>query len=1044
MRVMVESDKLLASIFRSDYLPIVKTYIEQLQSVLQEYNIIIFVARKAYCFFKALAAIGLVRVPDGCRILSSRALTFIPNINERKIALIDDVMITGESVMGAWDTCCKLGKDIDVYVAALCPDELTRWREKPSLRIYAIGELGIEQVHEFAKDITQFIQASGVTNNLDQPVYSVHFSSTDDLDNLVNHPGWIDLSSSVQRACGVVCLTMSFNPLLAGCSDNVLGNVIKNAIIKIRLTRKKGESFATIVPFVLLPELSSSELLQAYHCVALDGLEDFVRASTNRQTLINRLRVLHFALAVSLCEAVVGSWGDVASYSRDKDSEISLFGFEILPYLRPNTWVPNFRSSEVVDMPGELPHWLDYCSALMYSKHLVKAASRELNSNKDSNSGSTVSDLGEPLKRLAQHGSLKDTSPSESSESCRSLISACLDVLIDRGVLVPFTRLRKLAGSYRLVRAYRGGEVMYITEADLHRFSYLLGRFSERIGADVDDDVVGRMGVVYLRSRTARSSAAVDGVEPFSLVFAPRDFSYQAGERDGGGSLVSMMVDMGLLKKEGGGKFRSSVRKTDKAISGAERVRLDSNAAFFAGVYGLFKNNVDFASKYESFCHILERMAVGTSDDYSVACLLWQARRVKHEMNKGFSAKRESVKSSLDEARYWRGLVINTEETLSMLIGLAGAMKADAASAISLVPSLFQEADRKPPSFNMLLSQFDDLVARATLMVNGNPSAGELSIMDFNAIFEIFEEGAKVVTGHLPRKTWVQHGGVPMLVEKNIIAITCRNRGKPIYGFFSNDYRGPDELESACVSCLETGLAGVSAVVLFADDVYRPTAILSSATERITMVSVFPKNLREELKSIKLWTMRHIDKGGPPVLMIIGRDKVVERRVSVIAKAAALCKKEMRPSRMRIDGLSLIDGRHVRIFRLISLENKMNGKGDVYLSINSNVGSMGPDSHGTAVEVGECQRMSAEEVVDKLVKIDKELESVAGFADADRVLARQDIERLVKWIAQPETKPTDSEVRSTYWTLNGVLKNASSLATIWAAICETIKLFLGI
>jgi len=98
MYLSTKNDYEFKKIFTNKYFDIATNYVELIQSVLNDYDIVIFMARKAYCFYLALKKANLIKDTD-CKVFSSRALSF-SNIAfyDKKTAIIEDVVIKGISL----------------------------------------------------------------------------------------------------------------------------------------------------------------------------------------------------------------------------------------------------------------------------------------------------------------------------------------------------------------------------------------------------------------------------------------------------------------------------------------------------------------------------------------------------------------------------------------------------------------------------------------------------------------------------------------------------------------------------------------------------------------------------------------------------------------------------------------------------------------------------------------------------------------------------------------------------------------------------------
>lgn len=65
-----------ADTFSVEYLDLIVKYKNRIQNFLETYDIIIFMARKAICFYKAMVVNGEIIPNEKCVVLSSRILSY--------------------------------------------------------------------------------------------------------------------------------------------------------------------------------------------------------------------------------------------------------------------------------------------------------------------------------------------------------------------------------------------------------------------------------------------------------------------------------------------------------------------------------------------------------------------------------------------------------------------------------------------------------------------------------------------------------------------------------------------------------------------------------------------------------------------------------------------------------------------------------------------------------------------------------------------------------------------------------------------------------
>ena len=79
------STTIFSNIFKGNFLNYVTKYKENIQKVLYEYDIVIFMARKAICFYESMVANGEIKKTN-CEVYSSRIIDYnvLEKIKDKK------------------------------------------------------------------------------------------------------------------------------------------------------------------------------------------------------------------------------------------------------------------------------------------------------------------------------------------------------------------------------------------------------------------------------------------------------------------------------------------------------------------------------------------------------------------------------------------------------------------------------------------------------------------------------------------------------------------------------------------------------------------------------------------------------------------------------------------------------------------------------------------------------------------------------------------------------------------------------------------------
>ena len=109
-----------SDVFSVEYMEIITKYKSHIQKLLSMYDIVIFMARKAICFYKAMVVNGEIIPNEKCMVLSSRILSYnvIKKFKGKRIAIIDDVVVKGKSISYSKKIFEEEGIDVDVHFVA--------------------------------------------------------------------------------------------------------------------------------------------------------------------------------------------------------------------------------------------------------------------------------------------------------------------------------------------------------------------------------------------------------------------------------------------------------------------------------------------------------------------------------------------------------------------------------------------------------------------------------------------------------------------------------------------------------------------------------------------------------------------------------------------------------------------------------------------------------------------------------------------------------------------------------------------------------------
>ena len=288
----------LSFIFRDDYFRTVSSHIKRIQSVLNEYDLVIFMARKAICFYEALEKNGEVNNTN-CKIVSSRIVYYnaLSKYRDKKIAVIDDVVVRGRSINRVAATLKAEKIKADYYVAACEKNFLSDFEHENSVKILTYVTYSRSEIYHFSGLITQYIEASMRTFNVDSPVYEIT-NTIDDMNYKLQSLGAVTLTSGIQAQSGIKSRSLYFRYEYDSNVESSINRVLKESIIKIRFYNNENKTIA--VPFVLLPECDFSVLEELYNIIKNPELDDFITYGNDRRVRENKYKLVSYFLSDAL------------------------------------------------------------------------------------------------------------------------------------------------------------------------------------------------------------------------------------------------------------------------------------------------------------------------------------------------------------------------------------------------------------------------------------------------------------------------------------------------------------------------------------------------------------------------------------------------------------------------------------------------------------------------------------------------------------------------------------------------------------------------
>lgn len=484
----------LETIFSDKYAQIVRKHVERLKKLIKQYDVIIFMARKSICFYNALILQDEIEKDNKCCIISSRALEYdiLKKFVGKRVALIDDVVVKGTSITKATNHLKSMGITPDIYIAACGTDfiqnesfEYKMLIQKPYVILNKID------ICELATYITQYIVASGCPYNIDQPIYKVRFNGQEEITAFFEKNNCVDTTSKIQEKFDIISRVIHFK-------SSILEDIFPKDIaldrvfLKIRLVHQKNSDEILFLPFILLPEISYSQLEQLYQLVCTPLLDAIINKTNVRTEYENKLNIFQYVFSNIYLLKYLKEITNSDFYKKIKSNEIAQFSQCICDESILDT-VANALFQKINIMTVQVGTYID---SFLFNKYISKvydlifskpATESYINSNGNKITKNVIS-----IKILESY--IRDCE----IEYDRYAVSNLIDIFIDRGIFVPSVVHTE---NQFIIRVYKGGEVAQITEKEMTLFSYMLGVYLDHVRRDYLDKIeYEKLCVIFFRS----------------------------------------------------------------------------------------------------------------------------------------------------------------------------------------------------------------------------------------------------------------------------------------------------------------------------------------------------------------------------------------------------------------------------------------------------------------------------------------------------------------------------------------------------------------
>ena len=472
-------NKEIKKIFGNKYYDVVINYIDLIQSVISNYEIVIIMARKAFCFYKAIVEAGLIEENPNCLILSSRVTTYDGlSLIGKKVAVIEDVVVQGNSLFEVvYNDQVKIAEP-DIFIAA-CPSYFpNKFKNDMHLRIsnpYVF--MNEKELLEFATLITNFIVCEMIPYNVDYPIYKIDKIDIDELHNDLNQCSYCSITrllnyneSYIEE--GVIHFSKC-------CFSGLDDKKIDDSIVKIRVYINVKKETCIFVPIVILPKLSYDSINKIFKNLTLGKYDNIIFLDNKSIAIKNMYKLLQYGLALSVADFFTNN-PLLAKYQIEKiNDETTIFPFEQFMNLKDG--VEKILLYEAHDIYSS-----ELYNALGFSYDLIFKNCSFTNMYNE--------------EFICEYLSFEDIfaivySEQLGDEKSRIIASLMLDVFIDNGIVVPRIILCENVAK----RVFKFGEVARLTVHDFILFTNLMYIYADYEGRLLGKTEVEKISVLFFK-----------------------------------------------------------------------------------------------------------------------------------------------------------------------------------------------------------------------------------------------------------------------------------------------------------------------------------------------------------------------------------------------------------------------------------------------------------------------------------------------------------------------------------------------------------------
>lgn len=486
---------ILSDFFAGDNLSRIQNYIAQLQYFVDNYDLIILMARKAICFFDALVRNGQINLVNSkCKITTNRVFTYnLSSIKEKNIVVIDDIVVRGKTLNDTISQVEKYTKCFKIFY-------LANEKDSPNIKNILLDKRLITKPLELTKleiltlsnCITNYIAASMCSYNIDYPVFSATVAE-DEFVLIKEKLSCYEIKNSIQEnfdiEVGVQSIGVKSNVKLFDIIDSNM------SILKIRIFYDKfrNNNNLVLIPIALFEELSYEKMDETFRSCTNKEIEKMVKST--HYSYENKLKWVQFILSYYLFNAFIEQSDILLQneivYAEEKQNWIFPWYYNrgISELLQKNF------SSEIFEMQRTNYTIFDMADVFAKFQHYIqKFHERDLMHNNHFT-----------FNKVASECLLH--------EKEKSILSNVFDIAIDKGLIVPLTYADNT--KKYVYRAYKLSEQYELTAKHLDLFVYMLKEYKNisNDGTNYLDKTIVEKLIVLFFNREVRALANSNKIE---------------------------------------------------------------------------------------------------------------------------------------------------------------------------------------------------------------------------------------------------------------------------------------------------------------------------------------------------------------------------------------------------------------------------------------------------------------------------------------------------------------------------------------------------